>query len=263
VVTDFVPHRGILKIVLTDEKGETLSQYSAAFQTGARWTDFPVDGRPAPVVFNNQLLGTAVVSISGRRIVVLSLIAFAVCAFLGITLALLAYTWPLKAVRILEGEILDYQRSLEEKVALRTRELQETTLKALALADQANAASRAKSEFLANMSHELRTPLNHIIGFTELVVDRQFGPLNDQQGEFLGDVLRSSRHLLALINTSSPLQVEAKEGLCLPRSPCPPAEHLTCEENPEAPIAHSLRVRAPNLPPTTEVKQSSSISCMR
>jgi signal transduction histidine kinase len=39
----------------------------------------------------------------------------------------------------------------------------------------AEAASKAKSEFLANMSHELRTPLNHIIGFTELVVDKQFG----------------------------------------------------------------------------------------
>jgi len=39
-------------------------------------------------------------------------------------------------------------------------------------------ADRAKSDFLANMSHELRTPLNHIIGFTELIVDKQFGELN-------------------------------------------------------------------------------------
>ena len=39
------------------------------------------------------------------------------------------------------------------------------------------AASRSKSEFLANMSHELRTPLNHIIGFTELVMDKNFGEL--------------------------------------------------------------------------------------
>ena len=62
------------------------------------------------------------------------------------------------------------------------------------------AASRSKSEFLANMSHELRTPLNHIIGFTELVVDKNFGELTPQQEEFLGDVLQSSRHLLSLIN---------------------------------------------------------------
>jgi PAS domain S-box-containing protein len=61
-------------------------------------------------------------------------------------------------------------------------------------------ASKAKSEFLANMSHEFRTPLNHIIGFTELVVDKNFGDLNETQDEYLNDVLDSSKHLLALIN---------------------------------------------------------------
>ena len=50
------------------------------------------------------------------------------------------------------------------------------------------------------MSHELRTPLNHIIGFTELVVDKNFGELNEVQQEYLGDALHSSRHLLSLIN---------------------------------------------------------------
>ncbi len=64
----------------------------------------------------------------------------------------------------------------------------------------AEAANQAKSEFLANMSHELRTPLNHIIGFTELVVDKNFGDLNEIQEEYLNDVLTSSRHLLSLIN---------------------------------------------------------------
>ncbi len=65
---------------------------------------------------------------------------------------------------------------------------------------RAEAANQAKSEFLANMSHELRTPLNHIMGFTELVLDKQFGDLNEVQGEYLNDALQSSRHLLSLIN---------------------------------------------------------------
>ena len=65
---------------------------------------------------------------------------------------------------------------------------------------KAEAANEAKSEFLANMSHELRTPLNHIIGFTELVVDKTLGEINAKQEEYLGDVLQSSRHLLSLIN---------------------------------------------------------------
>ena len=64
----------------------------------------------------------------------------------------------------------------------------------------AEAANRAKSEFLANMSHELRTPLNHIIGFTELVVDKNFGDLNETQEEYLTDALHGSEHLLSLIN---------------------------------------------------------------
>jgi signal transduction histidine kinase len=42
--------------------------------------------------------------------------------------------------------------------------------------------------------------LNHIIGFTELVVDKKFGSLNSQQAEFLGEVVQSGRHLLSLIN---------------------------------------------------------------
>jgi signal transduction histidine kinase len=64
----------------------------------------------------------------------------------------------------------------------------------------ADAALRTKSEFLANMSHELRTPLNHIIGFTELILDKKVGELNEIQEEYLNDVHSSSRHLLSLIN---------------------------------------------------------------
>ena len=66
--------------------------------------------------------------------------------------------------------------------------------------EAAEDANRAKSEFLANMSHELRTPLNHIIGFTELLLDKHFGELNEQQDEYLNDIHQSSKHLLSLIN---------------------------------------------------------------
>jgi signal transduction histidine kinase len=46
------------------------------------------------------------------------------------------------------------------------------------------------------MSHELRTPLNSIIGFTEILHDKRAGEINEMQEEFLGDSLRSARHLL-------------------------------------------------------------------
>jgi len=66
--------------------------------------------------------------------------------------------------------------------------------------EQLEIANRHKSEFLANMSHELRTPLNAIIGFSEALLERWFGELNDKQDEYLQDVLSSGRHLLSLIN---------------------------------------------------------------
>ena len=65
---------------------------------------------------------------------------------------------------------------------------------------QLEVANQHKSEFLANMSHELRTPLNAIIGFSEVLLERMFGELNDKQDDYLKDILGSGRHLLMLIN---------------------------------------------------------------
>lgn len=78
-------------------------------------------------------------------------------------------------------------------------ELDERTKQMEIARKDAVAANRAKSEFLANMSHELRTPLNHVIGFTELLLGRHFGKLNESQNEHLTDIYRSSKHLLSLI----------------------------------------------------------------
>jgi signal transduction histidine kinase len=50
------------------------------------------------------------------------------------------------------------------------------------------------------MSHELRTPLNAIIGFSEVLGEQMFGPLNEKQAEYAQDILSSGRHLLSLIN---------------------------------------------------------------
>ncbi|HEV8670083.1 MAG TPA: GAF domain-containing protein [Candidatus Limnocylindria bacterium] len=65
---------------------------------------------------------------------------------------------------------------------------------------QLEVASRHKSEFLANMSHELRTPLNAIIGFSQVLRQSLFGPINEKQEEYLDDILSSGNHLLSLIN---------------------------------------------------------------
>lgn len=68
------------------------------------------------------------------------------------------------------------------------------------LYEEVEEANRNKSIFLANMSHELRTPLNAIIGFSEVLLQRMFGDLNERQEEYVRDVLVSGQHLLTLIN---------------------------------------------------------------
>jgi signal transduction histidine kinase len=65
---------------------------------------------------------------------------------------------------------------------------------------QLEVASQHKSDFLANMSHELRTPLNAVIGFSDVLLERMFGELNERQDEYLHDIRNSGRHLLELIN---------------------------------------------------------------
>ncbi len=86
----------------------------------------------------------------------------------------------------------------------RLQEMQSAVLNILEDLDaekrSAETANRMKSEFLANMSHELRTPLNAIIGFAKLMAHGKVGPVSSQHQEYLGDILKSSSHLLQLIN---------------------------------------------------------------
>ena len=78
-------------------------------------------------------------------------------------------------------------------------ELRRNQDRLIAAKEAAEAANRAKSEFLANMSHELRTPLNAIIGFSGMMSDRMFGPLNERYAEYANIIGDSGRHLVAII----------------------------------------------------------------
>ncbi|MDD3042499.1 MAG: response regulator [Methanosarcinaceae archaeon] len=84
-----------------------------------------------------------------------------------------------------------------EKALLQQKKTEEKLIQAKIAAESANLA---KSEFLANMSHELRTPLNSVIGFADLLVEGNFGPLNTKQQRFVGNISVSGKHLLGLIN---------------------------------------------------------------
>jgi signal transduction histidine kinase/ActR/RegA family two-component response regulator len=96
------------------------------------------------------------------------------------------------------GETLDLMQSFAAQSALaihNARLFRELELKSAEL----EVASRHKSEFLASMSHELRTPLNAVIGFSEVLLERMFGDINERQEEYLRDIWSSGKHLLELI----------------------------------------------------------------
>jgi signal transduction histidine kinase len=99
------------------------------------------------------------------------------------------------------GMLVCYQLDLlvrREYVAMHNLKLAELELRRAR--DLAVAATLAKSQFLANMSHELRTPLNAINGFSEVLLERMFGELNEKQDDYLKDIHSSGQHLLSLIN---------------------------------------------------------------
>jgi PAS domain S-box-containing protein len=105
------------------------------------------------------------------------------------------------ATRATERALVRAKENLERRVEERTKELrQEITVRRRAQ-EMADQASRAKTDFLANVSHEFRTPLNGIIGFSEIMASEVFGPLGaPRYREYAEDIIRSGRHLLALIN---------------------------------------------------------------
>ncbi len=80
------------------------------------------------------------------------------------------------------------------------RKLAEALRDNLVAKESAEAASRVKSQFLANMSHELRTPLNAIIGFSDLLQNQMFGPLQKQYHDYAAIIHESGNHLLNLVS---------------------------------------------------------------
>lgn len=95
-------------------------------------------------------------------------------------------------VKNMQGEIIGYLGVAEDYT-----EHKKAQNELIQAKDQALMAVKAKDSFLANMSHEIRTPLNGIIGFTELLQQRNL-PSPDR--EFVENIQTAGDHLLLLIN---------------------------------------------------------------
>ena len=88
-----------------------------------------------------------------------------------------------------------FQRNVADK-----KKLEMEVLRKNVEMEAAMTSSRIKSEFLANMSHELRTPLNAVIGFSDMMLHKTFGPLSEKYEEYARLINESGAHLLNLVS---------------------------------------------------------------
>jgi PAS domain S-box-containing protein len=93
-----------------------------------------------------------------------------------------------------------FSQELELQVKIKTKELNDLLEEQKQYQEEILKSSTFKSEFMASMSHELRTPLNSIIGFSDVLLEKYYGDLNEKQYKFVGNVRSSADHLLDLIN---------------------------------------------------------------
>ncbi|MCP4440915.1 MAG: PAS domain S-box protein [Aureispira sp.] len=63
--------------------------------------------------------------------------------------------------------------------------------------EEAIRSARVKEDFLANMSHEIRTPMNAILGFSELLLQTNLAPV---QNDYSKAIYSSAENLLVVIN---------------------------------------------------------------
>ncbi len=118
-----------------------------------------------------------------------------------------AFNEMLAQIQQSEGALRMARDELEQRVRERTaeletakREVEEFSRSVLLAKEEVERGSKFKDQFLSTMSHELRTPLNAVLGFSDLLADERYGPLNDRQQRYVTHIHTGGKHLLKLIS---------------------------------------------------------------
>jgi signal transduction histidine kinase len=86
-------------------------------------------------------------------------------------------------------ELLKYASELEAKVRQLEAKLEENKLK----------TERIKARFLSSVSHELRTPMNAILGFSNLLIDKNV--TSEKKEEYMEHINQSGNSLLTIVDS--------------------------------------------------------------
>ncbi len=122
-----------------------------------------------------------------------------------------------RQAEIIEGQIISNQGILrnieirilpepsglgkEQHLVLLIRDItlrKEAERKMMLAVQKAQESDALKSAFLANMSHEIRTPLNAIVGFSQIIVDKNIDA--EEQARFFQYIQENSNQLINLVN---------------------------------------------------------------
>jgi signal transduction histidine kinase/DNA-binding response OmpR family regulator len=101
------------------------------------------------------------------------------------------------AVR-LRRDLVRERDHLQTTVDARTADLRHALAEAEQARNDALRSANARSQFLANMSHEIRTPMTAILGYAELLTDRNTPTVSHAQ--YAGTIQRSARHLMQVLD---------------------------------------------------------------
>lgn len=124
-----------------------------------------------------------------------------------LTILIEAFNEMLAQTQKSEAALRQAHDQLELRVKERTAELEaakkeveEFSYSVIRAKEEVERASKFKDQFLSTMSHELRTPLNAVLGFSDLLNEERYGPLNERQRRYVNHIHTAGKHLLRLIN---------------------------------------------------------------
>ncbi len=183
------------------DRVSALLGFSAAEVRGRRWEDFAADEKGEEMT--GRMFQSAVPAGSFRGLEHRVRTKDGSLAWLLTSAKILTGPEGIEGLRGTSQDVTESKRTAEDlrntlkALEKANQDLGHSAQHALALARQAEMASKAKSEFLANMSHEIRTPLNAVIGMAYLLNKTELSP---RQRDYLTKINSAGVTLLGVVN---------------------------------------------------------------